>query len=222
MKLTKSIILSLLFTGVFVLSINAQRRTKTPDLSEVPKSKNWKIHNRSVAVIEEDGKKAIRFDSRPLDGAAWLEDFEFGDGTIEFDVRGKDVLQRSFVGIAFHGVDEGTFDAVYFRPFNFKNKDAARRIRAVQYESMPNNDWKKLRDSSPGKYEKAVSPIPDPNSWFHVRVVVEYPRVSVFVNDAKEPSLEVEQLSTRKKGWVGFYVGDNSDGDFANLQITRN
>jgi hypothetical protein len=222
MKVAKLIILSLLFAGIFVVSINAQRRTKTPDLSEVPTSKKWKIHNRSVAVFEENGKKAIRFDSRPLDGAAWLEDFEFGEGIIEFDVRGKDVLQRSFVGLAFHGVDERNFDAVYFRPFNFKNQDAARRIRAVQYESLPGNDWKKLRESFPGKYEKAVSPVPDPNGWFHVRVVVEFPKVRVFVNDAKEPSLEVEQLSTRKKRWVGFYVGDNSDGDFANLQITRN
>jgi hypothetical protein len=222
MNVIKSIILSLLIPGVFVVSINAHQRTKTPDLSKVPKGKKWKFHNRSVAVFEENGKIAIRFDSRPLDGVGWLEGYEFGDGVIEFDVRGKDVLQRSFVGIAFHGVDEGNFDAVYFRPFNFKNKDAARQIRAVQYESLPANDWKKLRETFPGKYEKAVSPIPDPNGWFHVRVIVEYPRVSVFVNDAKEPSLQVEQLSTRRKGWVGFFVGDNSDGDFANLQITRN
>jgi hypothetical protein len=85
---------------------------------------------------------------------------------------------------------------------------------------LPGNDWKKLREAFPGKYEKAVSPIPEPNDWFHVRVTVAYPKVSVFVNQAKEPCLVVEEISSRRKGWVGFLVGDNSDGDFANLKIT--
>jgi hypothetical protein len=43
--------------------------------------------------------------------------------------------------------------------------------------------------------------------------------VSVFVNDAKEPSLVVEQLSDRKKGLVGLWVGNTSGGDFANFKI---
>jgi hypothetical protein len=222
MKTAKLIILSLLLAFGFVFSVKAQQRTTTPALSKVPKSRDWKIHNRSVTILEENGKAILRFDSRPLDGLAWLEDVEFGDGVIEFDVRGKDLFQRSFVGLAFHGVDENTFDAVYFRPFNFKNKDAVRRVHAVQYESMPGNDWKKLRESFPGQYEKAVSPIPEPGGWFHVRIAVEYPKVSVFVDQAKEPCLVVEQLSSRRKGWVGLYVGDNSDGDFANLRITGN
>jgi hypothetical protein len=220
MKIVRYFILSLLLAGAFLFPIKAQRRTLTPDLSKVQKSKRWKIYNRSVAVFEENGKEVVRLDSRPLDGLAWLEDVEFGDGEIEFDVRGKDILQRSFVGLAFHGVDENTFDAVYFRPFNFKNKDVVRQVHAVQYESLPGNDWKKLREAFPGKYEKAVSPIPEPNDWFHVRVTVAYPKVSVFVNQAKEPCLVVEEISSRRKGWVGFPVGDNSDGDFANLKIT--
>ena len=52
-----------------------------------------------------------------------------------------------------------------------------------------------------------------------VRVVVASPQVSVFVNEAKEPSLVVNQLSDRKKGRVGLWVGNNSRGDFANLRI---
>ena len=66
---------------------------------------------------------------------------------------------------------------------------------------------------------KPVNPVPDPNAWFHVRVVVASPKVSVFVNDAKEPSLVVNQLSDRKKGLVGLWVGNNSGGDFANLTL---
>ena len=61
-------------------------------------------------------------------------------------------------------------------------------------------------------------PPPDPNGWFHARVVVAWPKVSVFVNDAKEPSLVVEQLSDRKSGRVGLWV-DVGGGEFANLKI---
>jgi len=46
--------------------------------------------------------------------------------------------------------------------------------------------------------------------------------VSVFVGDAKEPSLVIDQLNDRTKGLVGLWVGNTSDGDFANLKITPN
>jgi hypothetical protein len=76
-----------------------------------------------------------------------------------------------------------------------------------------------LRTEQPGKYEQPVNPVPDPNGWFHARVVVANPNVSVFVGDAKEPSLIVTRLSDRKKGWVGPWVGNNSAGDFASFKI---
>jgi hypothetical protein len=150
-----------------------------------------------------------------------LPEIEFTNGTIEFDLKGKDVLQQSFVGVAFHGVDGTTYDAVYFRPFNFKAADAARRSHGVQYVSQPTYPWQKLRAEQPDKYEQALTPAPDPNGWFHVRVVVANPKVSVFVGDAKEPSLVVNQLSDRRKGLVGLWVGNNSGGDFANLKILQ-
>lgn len=43
--------------------------------------------------------------------------------------------------------------------------------------------------------------------------------MSVYVGDATEPSLVVSKLSERTKGLVGFWVGNNSGGDFANLRI---
>jgi hypothetical protein len=44
------------------------------------------------------------------------------------------------------------------------------------------------------------------------------PKVSVFVGDAKDPSLVVSQLSERRKGLTGLWV-DNFGGDFANFRI---
>jgi hypothetical protein len=66
-----------------------------------------------------------------------------------------ETLQQSFVGVAFHGVDGTTYDAIYFRPFNFKTDDPVRRIHAVQYISHPDNPWQKLRDGQPGETRAA-------------------------------------------------------------------
>ena len=44
--------------------------------------------------------------------------------------------------------------------------------------------------------------------------------MSVFVGEAKDPSLTVNLLSDRQQGLVGLWVGNNSGGDFANLTIS--
>jgi len=197
----------------------AQKKTIELDLAALAEGKGLKVFNRSLSVLNDGARKGVRLSENPGDGVAYLEGVEFTNGAIEFDIRGKDVQQQSFVGVAFHGLDEKTYDAIYFRPFNFKTEDQARRIRAVQYISHPTYTWQKLRTEQPGKYEKPVNPVPDPNDWFHARIVVASPKVSVFVNDAKEPSLVVDQLSDRKKGLVGLWVGNTSGGDFASFKI---
>lgn len=205
--------------------IAAQKKAIQPDLTKISDAKTWKIAGRKVTAVSYGNRKAVQFDEAAGQGFAWLEGVEFENGVIEFDVKGKDELQKSFVGLAFRGVDETTHDAVYFRPFNFKAEDPVRRIHAVQYVSHPTFTWKKLRDERNGQYEKAVfpkpeMPAPDPNDWFHARIVVAKPKVSVYVNDLKEPSLVVDELTDRKGGKLGFWLGEGSGGTFANLKIT--
>src|SRR5215831_4401509 len=92
-----------------------------------------KSTNRQMQPLTDGTRHGVRLDAREGEGLAWWPDATFGDCTIEVDLRGKDVLQQSFLGIAFHGVDDKTFDDVYFRPFNFKAADPARKSHAVQY-----------------------------------------------------------------------------------------
>src|SRR6266567_501605 len=200
-------------------SVSGQQRTLEPDLAKLADGKGLEVFHRTASSFSDGARRGVHLGEGPGEGPGYLPGIEFANGTIELDVRGKDVQQQSFLGVAFHGVDGTTYDAIYFRPFNFKAEDPARRIRAVQYISHPTFTWQKLRAEQPGKYEKAVNPVPDPNGWFHVRVVVASPKVSVFVGDAKEPSLVVDQLSDRRKGLVGPWVGNTSGGDFANLKI---
>jgi hypothetical protein len=196
-----------------------QKKAIEPDLAALAEGKGLKVFNRSLSVISDGPRKGVRLSESPGDGVVYLEGVEGANGAIEIDIRGKDVLQQSFVGVAFHGLDEKTYDAVYFRPFNFKNEDPARRLRAVQYISHPTYTWNKLRTEHPGKYEQPVNPVPDPNGWFHARILVASPKMSVFVSDAKEPCLVVDQLSDRKRGLAGLWVGNTSGGDFANFKI---
>lgn len=205
-----------------ILLIASMWATMAPaaDLTKISDRAAWRVHNRDATLVEESGRKFVRLDAREKDGVAWLLDSDFKAGTIEVELRGKDQVGQSFVGIAFRGVDDTTYDAVYFRPFNFKIADPARRQRAVQYISHPAFPWEKLRANSPGKYEQPVSPVPDPNGWFRARIVVDGDKVNVFVNDATVPTLVVTPLSSPRGGKIGLWVGNGSSGDFANLRIT--
>jgi hypothetical protein len=213
--LTTASLCLLISSGDFNAQAPAPQSGRT--LTSAPPAK---VSNRQMTPLDEGGRHGLRLDAREGDGVAWWPDVQFGNGTIELDIRGKDVLQQSFVGVAFHGVDATTLDAVYFRPFNFRSGDPARRSHAVQYVSHPAYTWNKLRTERPNQFEQPVAPPPDPNQWFHARVVVAFPSIRVFVNDIAAPVLDVKQLSDRKTGWVGVWVGNGSDGAFANLTVT--
>jgi len=193
-----------------------QQTTIEPDLTALADGKVLSVFNCCLSGFKDGAKNGVRLS---VDGVAYLTGVEFSNGAIEVDMRGKDVEQQSLIGVVFHGVDGKTYDAIYFRPFNFKTEDAARRMRAVQYVAHPTYNSQKLRAEHPGKYEQALDPAPNPDDWFHVRVVVASPKVSVFINDANEPCLVVTQLSDRKEGLVGLWGGGAVGGDFANVKI---
>ncbi len=211
---TKKLTLLMLTMGI-ASSLLAQTPVTVPDLSRVKDPGLWVLHNRDL-TIESDG--SIHLNAKPADGLLWIKEPQFANGTIECDIRGKDLQGQSFVGLAFHGLNDSTFDAVYFRPFNFKNEE--RNGHSVQYISHPVNTWYKLREEHPGTYENKLDPVPEPEEWFHATIEIAYPVVKVFVNHSEEPSLQITQLSTRKKGWIGFWVGNGSEGSFRNLKFS--
>jgi hypothetical protein len=193
-----------------------QQKTIEPDLTSLADGKVLSVFNCCLSGFKDGAKNGVRLSD---DGVAYLTGVEFSDGAIEVEIRGKDVQQQSLAGVVFHGVDGKTYDAIYFRPFNFKTEDAAQRARAVQYVANPTYTSQKLRAEHPAKYEQALDPAPNPDDWFRARVVVASPKVSVFINDANEPCLVITQLSDRKKGLVGLWGGGAVGGDFANLKI---
>jgi hypothetical protein len=216
------LILSIIATAAFwTTGAAGQQRPIEADLAKLASGRGLHVTvtNRTVSGFTDGARRGLRLSEGPGEGPAYLEGVEFGNGTIELDIRGKDVQGQSFVGVAFHGVDSTTYDAIYFRPFNFRAADSTRHAHAVQYVSQPTHPWQKLRAEHPGMYENAVNPALEPNGWFHARVVVTGSEVRVFVDRATIPSLVVTRLSERSKGLVGLWVGNGSGGDFANLTI---
>jgi hypothetical protein len=214
--------IQLIFTGLLLLFAPALfAQIIQPELPGLADENEWVVYNREVAsIMKELGRiESILLNSEEGDGLVVYQNLEFENGTIEADIKGKDVLQKSFVGIAFHIQDETSFNAIYFRPFNFKKPERAGH--SVQYISHPEFTWFKLRKDFPEQFENPVHPVPDPDSWFHAKVVVNWPAVKVYVDNAEEPSLDVIMKSEFKKGKVGFWVGNGSDGAFKNLAITK-
>ena len=214
-------VLGILLTNV---PISLARETvTTPDLSKIDQSQTWRVINAECTAAMEAGRSVVRLKpkgevtSASNIGLALVEGLEFADGMLEIDLKGKGKTERSFVGVAFNVEDGKTFEAVYFRSFNFLRDDPY-RLRAVQYVAWPDHTWEKLREATPGKYEAAIKPIPDPSGWFHARVEVTKQKVRVWVNNAKEPCLVVDRLASRETGKVGLWV-DSHEGWFSNLKI---
>ena len=201
---------------LFLIACSAQAQKKV----DFKNTTQFTVENRKIESVAENGRQVISFNEAEGDGLAILKDVSFSSCVIEFDVKGRNVLQQSFVGIAFLVQDRSHFDAIYFRPFNFMNADTARRHRAVQYISSPDYPWEKLRAEHPAVYEHKVSPVPNPDEWFHAKVVVDGKKVSVYVNQSPAPSLEVTRLTDAQSGKVALWVGNGSNGSFANLVIT--
>lgn len=193
------------------LSTAAQHITTYPDIND--KSK-WKVYNRKINV-----DTTIHLNSNQGDGVVWFKDLIFKDGEIELDIKGKDIQGKSFVGIAFHGQNDTSYEAVYFRPFNFKSPD--KNNHSIQYISHPENPWFKLRELFPGLYESKIIPAPNPDQWFHVKIIITPRQIQVSVNKSNNYSFIIEKLLPKSAGLVGFWVGNGSDGTFRNLKIVQ-
>jgi len=190
-------------------------------ITELVKRNGTHLTGRNLHLLAAPGyPDAVHLDEGPGSGSLWLEGIRFGEGSIEFDVRGKNLAQQSFVGLAFHGQSDSVYDVIYFRPFNFLSPDSIRQHHSVQYVSLPQFDWERLRNEFPGKYEQSVQPAPNPDGWIHARICCRSGTISVFVNHQAKPCLVVRQLNDRRDGEIGFWVGHGSAGDFANLSVS--
>jgi hypothetical protein len=198
----------------------SQSAAASIDLAERLAAGKLKVVNREATPLQGD-RRGIHVNEKPGSGVVWIEGSNFAEGTLEVDVRGRDVLGQSFLGVAFHGKDDNTYEAVYLRPFNFRAQDPARHQHAVQYIAPPDYDWPRLRKEFPEEFENPVDPSVAPTDWVPLRVVVKGQTIQIYVGKVTAPTLEVRKLGKLERGMVGLWTGNNSDGDFANLRIAN-
>lgn len=194
---------------------------QTFDLPALLSAGKLRAVNRQVALLSQPGRAGVHVAQNANSGVIWIDGSDVAEGTITVDVRGKDVPQQSFLGVAFHRKDDNTYEAVYLRPFNFRAAEPNRQ-HAIQYMVVPEFDWPVLRQRFPEEFENPVDPSISPTDWVTLRVVIKGQRVQIFVGPGAAPSLEVRKLGTLDRGQIGLWVGNNSDGDFSNLKITPN
>jgi hypothetical protein len=189
------------------------------DLAALLGTAKLRVVNRDVTKLAGSAN-AVHVSERADNDVAWIQGSDFGQGTIEVDVRGRDVLQRSFLGIAFHGTSDTAYECVYVRPFNFRAKEPDRHQHAVQYLMLPDYDWPRLRNEFPEEFENPVDASVSPTDWVPLRIVVKGQTVQVFVGPSTTPALEARKLGQLDRGMIGLWTGNNSDGDFSNLRVT--
>ena len=150
---------------------------------------------------------------------------DFGDGVIEIDLAG--VLapgapegSRGFVGLVFRSRADGSrFENIYLRHTNGRADDQMRRNHATQYASHPDYPWHRLRKENPGVYESYTDL--EPGVWTRMRIEVEGVRARLYVNDAPQPCLIVNDLKLGDtRGLVGLWIGAGTEACFSNLRIT--
>jgi hypothetical protein len=215
-RVPKSMLTAGLLTAcVLVLSACSPRESVFDGFGD--DAKRLRVVNREVTRIQD--RNGVRLSNASGNGVAWVEGTDFRSGTIEVDLRGREDMGQTFVGIAFHRKDDNTYEAVYLRPFNFRATDSIRKQHAVQYITMPGFDYDRLRRDAPEEFENPVDASIVPTDWVKLRVVVEGAKVQIYVGPVPL-TLEVRKLGQLDGGQVGLWVGNTSGGDFANLVVT--
>ncbi len=190
------------------------------NLSDKFNNQKIKAVNRTITIFG-DQQDAIELNTENSSGIGIIEDLEFEKGIIEIDLLGENNPGKSFIGVAFNIQDEETYEAVYFRPFNFVAEEQIRRDHMVQYIFHPEFTWNKLREERTGEFEKGIITPPNPDDWFKARIHIKENVVEVYVNGLSEPSLIVNRLCLPKSKKIGVWTGFGSSGRFKNLKTTN-
>lgn len=186
------------------------------------------LRNARVVAETHRGMLCLRMERGAEDDAAEslaiLPGPPFRDGRIDVTLAGGNAAgaradMRGFVGVAFRvQPDASRFELVFLRPLNARADDQLRRNHTTQYASLPDHPWHRLRAEAPGVYESYVDMEPD--AWTRVRIEVDGTRARLFVHDAPQPCLVVNDLRHgASEGAVALWVGTDAVGRFADVRV---
>ncbi|WP_425410125.1 hypothetical protein [Hyphococcus sp.] len=165
--------------------------------------KEWRIAAREAEIGEHLGRAALILRG----GRLWLDDLEFSDGVIEFDVAFDE--GQGFMGPMWRAEDDDRFEEIYFRTHLSGKPDA------VQYTPVENSlsAWQIFSD---GNAQAAIDLNYD--GWNHVKVIVKGDAAEFYFN-SDAPQLHIPDLKTDiASGKAGLRVsGQQGVGRFSNI-----
>jgi hypothetical protein len=186
--------------------------------------------NTTAQIVDYRGRRALHLSSPQNTSGrgsmiALVTGTDFRNGTIEADVAGvpitsMDPTARGFVGIVFRSQPHGAkAENIYIRPTNGRADDQLRRNHSVQYESIPDFPWERLRKEQPGVYESYADL--EPGAWTKMKIEVHGDSAKLYVNGAAQPCLIVNDLKlATASGQIGLWAFIATDAYFSNLAIT--
>jgi len=193
-------------------------------------SGSYETVNGTVEIVQYQGRGAVHLVASPekkntdIHLLAIAPGSNFTEGTIRVDVAGSpfDATSeaRGFIGVAFHVEPHGSrFECFYLRPTNGRAEDQLRRNHATQYISHPDFPWQKLRQSNPGVYESYADI--EAGVWTQLKVVVRGKTAKLYVNQADQPALIVNDLKLGEAGGqVALWSHASTNAYFSRLQVS--
>ena len=176
------------FLGLTLLSMvnvtNGQRKKQKNEVIEFPMTeKHWAAVTDNVEFLNYKTQAAVRSNNENGFGIM-LKDFEFTNGTIEFDVELKGM---GFPGIDFR-VDKDTLNSEKFYIRYFGTPDDLKRT-TLQYAAVLDgvNMW-----DVTDEYQAAATIYE--GKWNHVKLVINGKQMKVYVNDTQREALHVPAL----------------------------
>lgn len=159
-------------------------------------------------------------------GKAWINDLNFKNGIIEFDLYLSE--RRGFPGVMFRMQDDNNYEEFYIRPHLSGMPDA------MQYTPVygANSAWQLYHDQSEFVNDGEISfkmkewdgfntvytyPY---DRWLHVKLVISGARADVYFDHEEKPALQIRELRRGiSGGGVGIKTGV-SPFYFANFTVT--
>lgn len=189
-----------------VMTVNAYSADKTVPFGGA----NWRVDEAQTAEVRNYLGREALFIERAV---AWMDDANFGDGVLEYDVAAP--VASGFVGINFRVVGGVNAEQFYVR---FHQTD---RPDATQYLPVFNGlaSWQ----IHAGPNETGSVSIP-PETWIHVKIVVRGDKADIYVGDNATPLIHVPDLYHEfAEGPVALYAGDRpgmtSGAYFSNISV---
>jgi hypothetical protein len=180
-----------------------------------------------IEAVPYQGRDAIRLlesNANRDGGLALLKGLTFRNGTIEVDVAGRRGAHavpddRGFIGIAFRVREGGArYEYIYLRPDNGRAADQVRRNHSTQYAAHPDVGFDRLRKESPERYESYVDL--ESGAWTRMRIEVEGVSARLYVHDAPQPALVVNDLKLGTEGGgIALWIGPGTEGFFSNFRV---